>query len=94
MSCCASCSFSTSLGFTGSTSAVFVDGESSVLISPVRKSFGTGAIGDTGVGTAAGAGVGSIGVAGGVSFASFNRRASRFFSSVRRKTLIVVRNDL
>lgn len=34
------------------------------------------------------------GVSGGVFFSSFNRRASRFFSSVRKKTLIVVRNDL
>lgn len=36
----------------------------------------------------------SIGVAGGVSLNFFNRNASRFFSSVRKKTLIVVRNDL
>ena len=51
----------------------------------------TGAVGERGVGTATG---GSTGVNGGVSLASFNLRASRFFSSVRRKTLIVVRNDL
>jgi hypothetical protein len=35
-----------------------------------------------------------MGVIGVASLASFNRIASRFFSSVRRKTLIVVRNDL
>lgn len=34
------------------------------------------------------------GVSGGLFFSSFRRRASRFFSSVRRKTLIVVRKDL
>lgn len=34
------------------------------------------------------------GVSGVLFFSSFRRRASRFFSSVRRKTLIVVRKDL
>lgn len=58
----------------------------------MAASFATGAVGERGVGAAAGSG--SAGVAGGVSLASFNRRASRFFSSVRRKTLIVVRKDL
>ena len=36
----------------------------------------------------------SRGVVGVESLTSFNLIASRFFSSVRRKTLIVVRNDL
>jgi hypothetical protein len=38
--------------------------------------------------------VGSIGVAGVISLTSLDRSASRFFSAVRRKTLIVVRSDL
>lgn len=38
--------------------------------------------------------VGSTAVAGSESLASFGRLASRFFSAVRRNTLIVVRNDL
>ncbi len=37
---------------------------------------------------------GVTGVSGGVSLRSFSRSASLFFSSVLRKTLIVVRNDL
>lgn len=37
---------------------------------------------------------GVAGVAGGVFFSSFTRNASLFFSSVLKKTLIVVRNDL
>jgi len=41
-----------------------------------------------------GVGSGKMGVSGGVFFSSFRRKASRFFSSVRKKTLIVVRNDL
>ena len=36
----------------------------------------------------------TIGVSGGEAFASFNLAASRFFSSVLKKTLIVVRRDL
>lgn len=36
----------------------------------------------------------TIGVSGGEAFASFNRAASRFFSSVLKKTFIVVRRDL
>src|SRR6478609_8417931 len=36
----------------------------------------------------------STGVAGSESLSSFGRLASRFFSAVRRKTLIVVLNDL
>lgn len=44
--------------------------------------------------TSAGVGSTSAGVTGVVSLASLTRRASRFFSSVRRKTLIVVRRDL
>jgi len=38
--------------------------------------------------------IGSDGVAGGVCFLASLSLASRFFSSVRRKTLIVVRRDL
>jgi len=37
---------------------------------------------------------GVAGVSGGVFLRSFRRRASLFFSSVLKKTLIVVRNDL
>jgi len=53
----------------------------------------------TGVETASGVGsieeaTGSIGVAGGVFLTSLDLCASRFFSSVRRKTRIVVRSDL
>jgi hypothetical protein len=36
----------------------------------------------------------STGVAGSESLSSFGRLASRFFSAVRKKTLIVVRSDL
>ena len=94
MSCCASCSFSISSGFGGGPSAISADWESSDLTSLTKRSFAIGAGGESGVGTAERVGVGSTGVGGGVSLASFNRRASRFFSSVRRKTLMVVRNDL
>lgn len=38
--------------------------------------------------------VGSTGVTGVASLTSLERSASRFFSAVRRKTLIVVRSDL
>jgi hypothetical protein len=37
---------------------------------------------------------GATGVAGGVSLLCLTRASMRFFSSVRRKTLIVVRRDL
>jgi hypothetical protein len=95
MSCCAFCSCSTSSGFPGAAFGTSAVGKGSDLMSPAETSFVIGTVGEKGGGTAAGVGSGSIGVSGGVaSFASFNRRASRFFSSVRRKTLIVVRNDL
>lgn len=58
---------------------------------------GEGALDSTasaGVGGSTGVGATSGNVGGGLFFTSFDRRASRFFSSVRRKTLIVVRRDL
>ena len=48
----------------------------------------------TGSGTSTAAKLSSIGVSGGVFLESFDLRASRFFSSVRKKTFIVVRSDL
>lgn len=47
-----------------------------------------------GVGNSTGVSITSNGVGGGLFLTSFDRRASRFFSSVRRKTLIVVLRDL
>ena len=98
MSCCASCSCAGVPGFAGASSAMSAVGDSSDLTSPVETLFVTGAVEERGVGATARTGMdsgsSSIGVSGGVSLASFDRRASRFFSSVRRKTLMVVRNDL
>jgi hypothetical protein len=53
-----------------------------------------GSVASAGVDASTGVAVTSKGVAGALFFVSFNRSASRFFSSVRRKTLIVVRRDL
>ena len=63
------------------------------MLSSVETGCSVAASSMTGV-CSTGVGSGRTGVSGGVFFPSFKRRASRFFSSVRRKTLIVVRNDL
>lgn len=75
---------STAFGATAGGSSALVSTVSATLASTVSTSAGA----STGVATA------STGVGGGLFLTSFNRRASRFFSSVRRKTLIVVRRDL
>lgn len=91
MSFSASCVFSISEGSTGV----------SVAWSVINTSAASGAspllllVGDwTGSVASAGAASASTGVSGGDFFVSFDLRASRFFSSVRKKTLIVVRSDL
>lgn len=94
MSRCASCIFAISSEFSGDVAVTSALRAGSAVISPDAASFAAGAVGDRGVETASAVGSGSTGVIGGVSLASFARRASRFFSSVRRNTLIVVRNDL
>lgn len=55
--------------------------------------LGSEGAGSTGRGASTGV-ASTIGVSGGDAFASFNLAASRFFSSVLKKTLIVVRRDL
>ena len=73
-------------------SILFATGDGASLVSAWPSV--TGSVVGAAVAVGVSVGVGSTGVIGGLVFASFNRRASRFFSSVRRKTLIVVRRDL
>jgi len=78
------------LGGASSTFAAEMEASALTAASLIGSAFvsSTGAAGSAGVGSV------RIGVSGGEFFSSFSRRASRFFSSVRRKTLIVVRRDL
>lgn len=73
-----SCSFVTTSSASSLTSGAELETSSEEV---------AGMAGSTGV-------TGVIGVAAGEFLRSFSRNASLFFSSVRRKTLIVVRSDL
>jgi hypothetical protein len=88
---CSACSSASGLARVSPASSKTA--ESSGCTSGTSAPFGP-RTGSGGAGASMGVGATSAGVAGGLTFASLDRRASRFFSSVLRKTLIVVRRDL
>jgi hypothetical protein len=91
-SACWACSVAPTLTGGSSTRSPVGAGDGSDLISAAPATLGS--VASAGVDASIGVAVTSKGVAGALFFVSFNRSASRFFSSVRRKTLIVVRRDL